>query len=532
MYCRITGFVVFASFAALLAVVGPVAAEPPALVSVDVTGTRSGDGRSASAALSADGRYVVFVSQAQDLVADPLPGVSNLYRRDLVTGETVHVSANEPPYDVGWFSGYGVSDDGNRIVYQRGSGPSPFAPTDVFVRDVDDGVTLLVSSDLGGLPAFGRSPQITGSGDLVVFVSSAGDLVVNDGNLSEDVFVRDLDAGVTRLVSVNQTGTASGGTGPAMSADGRFVAFSSSAGDLVAVDGNMLTDAFLHDLSTGTTRLVSRAMGGGGGNDVSEASSISGDGSRVAFVSTATDLLPGAGGIFSADVFVYDVASGELELASVDFAGTGGGDLSSFAVLLSADGTHALFHSIASNLTAETIDAGPNVFVRDLEAGVTTLVSVDASGTMSGNGSSLAVGGRSLSADNRYVVFESSATNLVTGVTYDCLVPLCSQIFRHDLDLGATELLSCAPANGSTGDLSSQNPTQSADGRVAAFGSDAPDLSSLPDLNRATDVFALGMPAPLVNDVPALSPVGLLLLAALLSMFGWRLAGKRRRAEG
>src|SRR5439155_286011 len=169
---------------------------------------------------------------------------------------------------------------------------------DIFVRDLKTGTTAMASinsASTGGGNGFSVFPAISGDGRFVAFLSSADDLVASAPLVSFDVFVRDFKTGTTTLVSVNSAGTASGNglsEIPVISANGRFVAFLSVADDLVPNDSNHTFDVFVRDLKTGTTTLVSvNSAGAGSGNRPSFSPAISADGRLVAFESLATDLV-------------------------------------------------------------------------------------------------------------------------------------------------------------------------------------------------------------------------------------------------
>ena len=210
--------------------------------------------------------------------------------------------------------------------------------------------TVLVSVNTAGTAGGSYfDPVISANGRFVTFVSFASDLVTNDTNDTNgmlDVFVRDLKTGSTGLVSVNSAGTGSGNGAsdlPAISADGRFVAFRSGASDLVANDTNRTFDVFVRDLKTGTTTLVSvNSAGTGSGNgssgsaiargeEIAAPPVISADGRFVAFVSFARDLVDNDTNGNQSDVFVRDLKTGTTTLVSVNSAGTrsGGGPVSS-----------------------------------------------------------------------------------------------------------------------------------------------------------------------------------------------------------
>jgi len=338
------------------------------LASVNSTGTEGANDESFIDAISGNGRLVLFQSDASDL----------------------------------------VSNDAN-------------STTDVFVRDVRRATTLLVSANAAGTStgnSSSSSPVVTPNGRFVAFGSAASDLVLNDGNGNADVFVRDLRNGTTILVSVNAAGTASASghsIGPVMSKNGRFVAFASNAGDLVTTTTNGVQNVFVRDLHTGTNTLVSvNAAGTAGGNGTSQALGISVTGRFVLMESLATDLVGTTDGNGTLDIFVRDLKSGTTTLVSVNGAGTGSGDAGSFDPMLSANGRFVAFESAASDLAANDGDGEFDVFVRDMRSATTMLASVNAAGTSSGNSAS---GTATLSANGQMLAFESEANDLTANDT-------------------------------------------------------------------------------------------------------------------
>jgi Tol biopolymer transport system component len=273
---------------------------------------------------------------------------------------------------------------------------------------------------------------VSPDGRFVVFSSDATDLVSNDTNGVSDVFVRDLRNGTTALVSSNRTGTDSGngrsGINPgsllapfAISANGRFVVFGSIATDLVTIPTSGRGDIFVRDLHAGQTSLVSVNVSATGSGDIPTGdleispSSISADGRFITFSSTAGNLVVGDhnGG---PDVFVRDLQLGMTTLVSVNQTGTGGGNRSSVRPSMSANGRFIAFASPADDLVSNDTNGGQgwDVFVRDLRNGTTVLISSNRLGIASGNGGSdLPL----LSADGRFVVFASRATDLVAADT-------------------------------------------------------------------------------------------------------------------
>ncbi|MEE9119683.1 MAG: hypothetical protein V3U56_00160 [Syntrophobacteria bacterium] len=407
--------------------------------SVDSAGVE-GNNASTASSNSSDGRYVAFESSATNLVA---------------------------------------GDTNNR--------------PDVFVHDRQTGTTTRVSVDSVGAEGddISTAPSISSDGRYVAFQSDATNLVGGDTNPFSDIFVHDLLADTTTLVSVDSTGAQDIGpsSSPSVSSNGRYVAFQSDA-DLVVADTGVAPDIYVHDRDADedgiydeagaiSTVRVSVRSDGTEADRASAAPSISGDGRYVAFESFATNLV-GVGndtnGFF--DVFVHDRQTGATTRVSVDSAGAEGigGDSSSCSI--SADGRYVAFVSDATNLVANDTNGSTDVFVHDRQTGTTTRVSVDSAGA-EGNGIS---NFPSISSDGRYVALESDADNLVADDNNGS-----ADVFVHDLQTGATTRVSKDSA-GVEGNGNSNAPSISADGRSVAFESDADNLVA-GDTNMAPDIF-------------------------------------------
>jgi Tol biopolymer transport system component len=267
-----------------------------------------------------------------------------------------------------------------------------------------------------GEQADGRSdrPALSADGRYVAFSSSATNLVASDNNSTGDVFVRDRETGTTERVSIAYNGleTDLPSGSPTLSAGGRWVAFDSTATNLVPGDTNGTGDVFVRDRQTGATRRVSVGPGGIEGNgDLGGRGAISATGRFVAFFSEATNLVPGdTNGTF--DVFVHDTATGMTRRASV---GHGGAQADGFSgsPALSGSGRFVVFDSDATNLVPGDNNGSVDVFVHDLELGKTTGVSVGP-GIVDGDDQSRDA---AISADGRFVAFGSPATNFVQGDT-------------------------------------------------------------------------------------------------------------------
>jgi WD40 repeat protein len=398
-------------------------------VSVDSSGAEGND-ESERASISADGRYVAFASAADNLV----------------------------PGDTGWAS-------------------------DIFVHDRQTGVTERVSVDSSGLEGNWDSgiASLSADGRFVAFESRSSNLVPGDTNSYRDIFVHDRQTGVTERVSVDSSGVQGNhvSSDASISADGRCVAFKSISNNLVPGDTNSYRDIFVHDRQTGITERVSVDSLGAQGNSRSYSASISGDGRYVAFHSGSDNLVLGdTNGGF--DVFVHDRETGITERVSVDSSGAEGTG-PSYSASISADGRFVAFASGAPNLVSGDTNRSGDIFVHDRQTGGTERVSVSSSGGQVYNGSSSA----SISADGRYVAFQSQSNNLVFGDTNQAI-----DIFVHDRQTGVTERVSVnSQGIESEGGYFSRMSVISAGGRYVAYQSNARNFV-YGDTNGESDVFA------------------------------------------
>jgi tricorn protease-like protein len=256
------------------------------------------------------------------------------------------------------------------------------------------------------------SPAISSSGRFVAFRSDATNLVANDTNNNSDIFVRDRASGVTRRVSVDSDGDQANGDSilPAISADGRFVAFSSEASNLVGGDTNNLADIFVHDRQNDETVLiVGPAEFSTGSGIIIVAPSISPDGDFVGLRSNADDLVPGDTNN-SFDTFLVDRGSATAERSSVSTSEAEGNSDSS-RPSISSDNRFVVFSSIATNLVSGDTNGFEDVFVRDRDEGRTRRVSLAFDGSQGDNRAYSAV----ISGDGQSVAFTSLAENLVAN---------------------------------------------------------------------------------------------------------------------
>jgi RHS repeat-associated protein len=457
--------------------------------------------------VSADFRFAAFESDADNLA----PGDRNyffrdVYFRDLAAGTTRLVSKRSPLLPAerlysGGSSAASATADGRYVAFFA-AGPEIGRPVSDLLPGVTISATSLIVRDTlsGQLTVENIRPDgVTAAGRVFAgFLSADGRFSAFDNDQSLDpavpnaanrmqAWVRDRSTGATRMVSVTPAGTASGQAivagSLAMSGDGRYVAFVSAAGDLVTgfTDGNGGSgDVYVRDTWTNTTRLVSHLPGNAtaGGNGASFNLVFSADGGTLAFTSRSTDLVTGiADANGGDDLFVFDVATGAVDLVTVNPAGTGSGNAvaPSAAVQLSADGRYVFFSTAASDLTAAPDTGGHDVFRRDLVADTTELVTVDRAGSGGSHDTAF-----SATPDGRLVAFASGDNNLVPGD-----VNGRSDIFVRDMAAGTTTLVAA-------GNESSSTPVISPDGRYVSFLSTATNLTpDFVDLNGpfASDLF-------------------------------------------
>lgn len=359
--------------------------------------------------VSGDGRFVAFGN-----------GYNGVHLSDLSAGTTVLVSrAPDGTPGNGISRNASVSSDGSFVAFESGS--DNLVPGvvnhvyNVYVFDVANQTTTLVSVDSNGVQANGSSssPSISADGRYVAFTSSATNLVANDTNGRSDVFVRDLVAGTTEIVSVDASGVFGDGDSswPSISSDGRYVAFQSNSSNLAAGTAPGAENVYVHDRQTGATVLASVASDGTPGNANSSWPSLSSDGRYLAFDSDCTNLVPNdVNG--HRDVFVHDLVSGVTTIVSVDSSGVQGDGDSAEGLAISGDGTRVVFQSDATNLVQGDANGARDVFVRDLLRGTTKRLSVDSSGVEGDADSGFNDSMRCVSDDGSVVAFNSVATNL------------------------------------------------------------------------------------------------------------------------
>ncbi len=471
-------------------------------------------GSSEIAGISSDGRYVAFLSNADNL----LPGVTDtnggkdVFLHDRIAGTTVlvsHAAGDLSTAGDGAAVNAALSDDGRWVAF--GSFAADLAAgqvddgdtADLFLWDRTTGVSVLVSHR-PGLPTTaaggvtGGPLDLSAGGGRIVFLSSAPDLVAgqSDDSFSIDAFLYDRAAGINTLVShtSGSATAAAGGVSEAfVSADGNWVTFVSQSPSLVAgqVDPSGMDDVFLYDRAAGTNVLVSHAAGqpATAADQFSAIPQISADGGWIAYQSFATNLVAGqVEGNEAYDVFLYERATGASVVVSHALSSaTTTGNFDSEAPSLSSDGRYVAYMGQSTNLVAESTGNWQSTFVYDRLAGTNVLVH----GALGPGGDSILP---RISSDGTWVAFLGTDEHLVPGQT--------DTFFTWDVFLwsrvsGTVLLVTRLPGSAATeaGDSFSADLQISADGSWLAYSSSSPRLADGVDGNTADDVFLYGRAA-------------------------------------
>ena len=476
-------------------------------------------GSSDSGSMSSDGRFVAFLSTATDLVPsqNDSNGDYDVFLYDRVAGTRTlvsHSSSSLTTAGNGQSSNARISVDGNFVAFD--SFATDLVPNqtgsnsiyNVFLYDRATGKNTLVSHTSASPSTSGNSSSSLGSissdGRFAAFLSYATNLVNGqmDSNNTFDVFLFDRLSGSITLVSHASGSTITTGNGdsttPIISADGSFIAYTSSSTNLVAGQNGLINsyNIFLYDRSTGATTLVSHKNGtiNTTGNGVCIPEAISGDGNIIAFNSVATDLVPGfmdGNGANSSDLFVFNRTSGTTTLVShvPGFSSTSANFQSGPDCVMSANGRFIAYDSKATNLVAGQIDQNNNfdVFFYDQTTQINTMVS-----HVSGSNNTTAKGGSfvaAMSADGTFIAYESSATNLIPG---QIDANGGDDFFLYNRTAGTNSLVSHSSSSITTTGSPGGNFSSgiSADGSFLAFLSLATNLvSGVQDLGNLFDVF-------------------------------------------
>jgi len=365
-----------------------------------------------------------------------------IVRYELPTGisRLVHTNAVVPIGPNENLRSLDLTPDGRFIAFVARTNGSSSPAMCVLVWDGQNAAISLASGGLNGEVFDGGIcdwPILSTNGQSVAFLSTASGLVTNELSGDSHLYVRDLSASTTKLVDLDLAGRGSGVSpmsAPQLSADGRFVTFECTDSDLVTGDSNQAFDVFTHDLLSATCELISARApslpsSAPNGPSTLASFSVNHTGDRVAFSSDASDLVPGDTNGYR-DVFIRDTGAGATLMASIGINGVAS-DGPSNEASISSDGRYVIFTSSADNLVVGDTNNASDIFVRDLQANSTVLVSVGVSGVGPGNRASYSP---IASANGRRVLFRSKAGNLGPG-TFSSGT---ENLFLRDLDLAKT----------------------------------------------------------------------------------------------
>lgn len=468
------------------------------LASVSTNGTSGGDGDSKLAAVSSDGRYVLFTSTANMFDSPSISGV-NVYLRDTQTQQTILVSTNVSHYptegcfdpvmsadaqaiafgvsiapvslvmrydlaansnltisshSIAWYNKtdaypkQSISDDGGTIAsldFTRNAVSSVTRTNQIYVWDSwsETNNIVTVAPD-GSTPGNADSfcPVLSANGAMLVFLSLATNLDVNTPvGFNARMFIRNLDSGITRVLSVETNQNKQPGdvlSPPIVNTDGSLIAFGSTSDGLVDNDNNGEEDVFISKTQTGATELTSTRLSTvesktASGSSYMPSKGISSDGRFIAFSTFADNLLAGDTNR-QRDVYIRDIATGKTTLASVNMDGTGAGNDASYQPSISDDGNLVVFQSRASDLASGDTNGTSDVFIRDMATGQTRLVSAKYDGTGSASGTS---DSPAITPDGHYVIYRSNARNIISSFGSD---PSC-KAFAYEVATGSNYVL-------------------------------------------------------------------------------------------
>ncbi len=429
--------------------------------------------------ISGDGNYITYISGATT-------AERRVYRYKRVDSSVEVMSLNSAGENLNNESRKGVmSFDGELVVFStRASNVTPFdtnVKLDIVIRDRSNNSTDILS---GHTPmsnnSSGDQTALSRDGRYVVFDSSASNLVSNDTNGKKDIFVRDTKNNTIEMVSISTAGTQGNydAKDPSMSADGNHIVFESFANNLTTGDSNGKYDIFLHNRQANTTTLISKKQDGTQSNDHSFDARISADGKFVVFKSS--EALDNTHDLNTkSDVYMYNMQSGEIKLISLASDGSSGnGD--SFSPAVSNNGRYVAFASSATNFSSTTVTANRvNIFLRDTQAEITTKVN-DAS---EADANCVAP---SISEDGKFIAFQSTATNLVNTADTNGV----NDVFLYSRIDRTLKRITNAPDGSLTNNHSylSYGSSISKDGRFVTFRSGASNLVAN-DTNGKYDAF-------------------------------------------
>jgi parallel beta-helix repeat protein len=401
------------------------------IISVTDNGTQA-DGSSTTVSMSNDSRYIAFASNANNLVPNDTNGVSDIFVKDTLTNTIKRISVSSNGTQSNGASTYpSISGNGEYVTYRSTAtnlvanvqfgNPST---TNVYLYNMLTGDTTLISEDsTGTMEGNGNSytgvgSSISDNGRYVVFYSSASNLVTGDTNGYQDTFIRDTVLNTTtRIMGINDTQLNAGGEDCAISGNGQYVAFISSASNLVSTpisyNGVNYWNLFLYNLSNGSIQLITNGINGTAANSNTMITDIDDDGSSIVYYSVASNLVPNDTNN-AGDVFLYNTKTNTTTLISNGINGPSNGQ--SWFPAISKDGHYIAYSSMATNLIANDTNTEWNYYLYNTETKTNSLISAGLDGNP-GLGGSFTLEKPAISNDGQYIAFVSAETNLVNNDT-------------------------------------------------------------------------------------------------------------------
>jgi hypothetical protein len=487
-----------------------------AIISVNKNNTAIGAENVGKVQFTSTSDFLIFASGTDDLLQGVTDnnGTTDVFVRNLSSGATSILTASTAGVATGFIAstaGLVVSPDGKYVAFEANSPNAVAGITDtnngpdLYLRDLQAGTTTLVSVAASGGAAGNAqttvsTPSFSPDSKKLLFRSNASNLVSGqtDTNNDADIFVRDLQANTTTLVSATPgsptTTSNSGSVSPLWSPDGNSVVFSSLATDLVSGPSDSGGfDIFLRNLQTNTTQLISVNSTGNATGGASRGQ-FSSTGRYVKFLTTAIGVVAGTtDGNGAADVFVRDLQTNETLPISFD---AGGNAVGTFTVqgrtqptelLFSPNDQFAIFVSSAGGMVSGATDSnGKNdLFLMDMTTRGKSILTADSTNTA--KGLSTAATFNEFSPDGRYISFTADDMGNVNGVTDNNFFP---DVYVHDLQAGNNIAVSVNAAGNATGDSSSQDSIWSPDSHTLFFASSSSNLApGVSDQNGLSDIY-------------------------------------------
>lgn len=396
----------------------------PAIVSLSNTGAQADldSYTETHDSVSGDGRYVAFTSYGLNLSPLVINVFPHIFVRDRTSGTVEMIDVSTTGTEGNDTADFAViSHDGRYVAFQSYATNLVAGVTareaHIYVRDRTSGSTILASRSTAGVAgnSFSQAPAISGNGRYVSFTSYATNLVAGADVANGQIYLHDITTRATTLISLNMTnGDANGQSlNSSISFDGRHVAFTSRARDIVTQDTGGRIQVYARDRTTNSTSRISINSAGTWGDRDSDYAMISADGNTVVFTSTATNLTTGVTDAVQR-IYVRNRPGSTTLVASR--ANGASGTLSNGVAqgpTVSSDGRYVAFVSSATNIATGVTGTNDHIYVRDLTGNTTALMDRSAASVL-GNNRGYA---STVSPDGRFVVFSSDATNLVTGDT-------------------------------------------------------------------------------------------------------------------